>query len=109
MRVKGDIPGQTKLLADRRAQCLVGSDVPHALDHPHYTMTTIEKKENTVLPTKMSNEELGEYVAKEGTMTKHIATIKITLRDKNMWDGVLERISDLGFDHGAEMFDVNIN
>ena len=35
-------------------------------------------------------------------MTKHIATIKITLRDKNMWDGVLERISDLGFDHGAE-------
>ncbi len=35
-------------------------------------------------------------------MTKHIATIKITLRDKDAWDGILERISDLGFHHGAE-------
>jgi hypothetical protein len=39
----------------------------------------------------------------EKTMTKHIAaTIKIAVKDKDATDGILERISDLGFDHGAE-------
>jgi len=37
-------------------------------------------------------------------MTKHIATIKITLRDKDAWDGILERISDLGLDNVQQKY-----
>src|SRR6266436_4702282 len=36
------------------------------------------------------------------TPMKYIATIKINLKEKDATDGILERISDLGFDHGAE-------
>jgi hypothetical protein len=35
-------------------------------------------------------------------MTQHIATIKIVLREKDATHGILERISDLASDHGAE-------
>lgn len=35
-------------------------------------------------------------------MTRHIATIRITLKETDATDGILERISDLGFDHDAE-------
>jgi hypothetical protein len=35
-------------------------------------------------------------------MTNHIATIKIALKEKDATDGILERISDLASDHGAE-------
>jgi Asp-tRNA(Asn)/Glu-tRNA(Gln) amidotransferase C subunit len=35
-------------------------------------------------------------------MTKHIATIKITLKEKDATDGILERISDLASEYGAE-------
>ncbi len=35
-------------------------------------------------------------------MVKHIATIKITLKEKDATHGILERISDLASEHGAE-------
>jgi len=35
-------------------------------------------------------------------MTKHIATIKVALKEKDATDGILERIADLAYEYDAE-------